>query len=229
MTKPTKAQLAWDDLNERQRVYLEVIFDEDQGLEAEHGYEGARGNWSSTPARVWRRVWVAGRYAPAPARLRDRGVWESGAGSTLLALAERGLIEYGDGWVLMTRAGRAAVRTGLGIATWRKPPWALSEWLWKQMVKVAAAGPDGLPTHGLWGTAHLYLEDGYGHEPGNRPYLRVVKTSGRRPGASVSWEERRYHLTDGGRAHYVERLAEYREMYPDLDAPELKDAPPPAR
>lgn len=232
----SKARAAWDELNERQRIYLEVIYDEDQGLEAERGIEAARGRWSSAPARVWRRVWVAGQYASAPARLRRLGVWEEGAGSTLGALADRGLIGYGDGWVLLTRAGRAAVRAGLGIVPWRKPQWALSEWLWRQMVKVVAAGPAGLPTSELWGTAHMYLQEGYGHEPGNRPYLRVdvawVRYERRdwqhRPYDPPQYgcrDVRRYVLTDAGRAHYAEHLSEYREMYDDIDAPDLPSAP----
>jgi hypothetical protein len=32
------------------------------------------------------------------------------------------------------------------------------------------------------------------------------------------------HLTDEGRAHYVEYLAVYRDLYPDIDAPELPAA-----
>lgn len=221
----TKARRSWDELNQRQETYLEVIYNEDQGLEAERALNAARGRWSSTPAHIWRRVAISGSYAPVPGALRARGVWESGAGSTLGALAERGLITYGDGWVLLTRAGRAAARAGLNIVPVRQPAWAISEWLWRQLAKVAGAGPEGLPTHDLWGTAHLYLQEGYGHEPGNRPYIHVVVTCGRRAGASMDWERRRYHLTDAGRTHYAEHLAEYREMYPDIDAP---DRPPPS-
>lgn len=111
----TKARQAWDDLNERQRIYLRTLFDEDQGLEDEHDFLGATGRWSSAPARVWRRVFLSGRYAPTPRRLKSLGVWESGAGATLAALADRGLIELGTSetggpYALLTRAGRAAVR-----------------------------------------------------------------------------------------------------------------------
>ncbi|WP_269153429.1 hypothetical protein [Streptomyces halstedii] len=38
----SKAQTAWDDLNDRQRIYLEAIFHEDQGREEAHRKESAR-------------------------------------------------------------------------------------------------------------------------------------------------------------------------------------------
>jgi hypothetical protein len=177
----SKARQAWDELNDRQRAYLKVMFDEDQGLEEEHRYQGATGKWISAPAKVWRRIYLSGSYAALPSKLKRQGIWESGAGSTMVALADRGLIERGttetwEQFVLLTRAGRAAARAGLGIGPApRKEPWELSEWLWRQMAKVARAGAEGLPTEELFGSAHLYLVEG---EPvrGNRPYLTVVKT-----------------------------------------------------
>jgi hypothetical protein len=114
---PSKAQQAWNDLNARQQSYLRVLYTEDQGLEDEHDHLGALGHWSRTPARVWRRIQLTGRYAPTPAQLRALGIW-SGSGATLGALADRGLIELGTDmqtgrtYALLTRAGRAAVRAG---------------------------------------------------------------------------------------------------------------------
>lgn len=114
---PSKARQAWDDLNPRQQTYLRTLFREDQGLEEEHDYLGALGRWSRTPARVWRRIQLSGRYAPTPGALRALGIW-SGSGATLAALADRGLIELGTdmstgrNYALLTRAGRAAVRAG---------------------------------------------------------------------------------------------------------------------
>lgn len=117
-----KAQRAWDELNKRQRTYMTAFFHEDQGLEREHRYLGATGRWSKAPADVWRRIYLSGVYAAVPEDLRRLGVWESGAGSTLAALADRGLIglgtdmKNGQQYALLTRAGRAAVRAGLGGA-----------------------------------------------------------------------------------------------------------------
>lgn len=50
----SKAQQAWDALNERQQTYLEALYSEDQALEAERARGGALGHYSSTPARAWR-------------------------------------------------------------------------------------------------------------------------------------------------------------------------------
>ena len=179
-----KAQVAWDELNARQRTYMEVMYAEDQGLEEERRTLAAQGRFTKNPARVWRRIFLSGMYAPTPRALRARGLWESGAGSTLAALADRGLIELGttDNWAqfaLLTRAGRAAVRAGLGIApTPRKEPWELSEWLWREMAKVARAGAEGLLTEELFGSAHLYLVTGCDMHRGNRPRCAVRVKAG---------------------------------------------------
>ncbi|MEE1805271.1 hypothetical protein [Streptomyces sp. BE133] len=37
---------------------------------------------------------------------------------------------------------------------------------------------------------------------------------------------RHYHLTAEGRAHFVEHLTEYRDLYPDIDAPDLPATDP---
>ncbi len=163
-TKPSRAAQAWEVLNERQQAYLLVFYILDQQAEEGARHDGARGV-DPGPAHRWRRIPLNAAHAPAPRRLQAAGVYDSGAGSTLAALAHRGLIETGLAddalgevtCVWMTRAGRAAVRDGNpGLVKPRKPQWALSKWLWRQMAKVAAANPDGLADH-LFGSAHLYL------------------------------------------------------------------------
>ncbi|MGW6456534.1 hypothetical protein ACWF94_11525 [Streptomyces sp. NPDC055078] len=235
----SKAQTVWGELNDRQRTYLEAIFHEDEVREAAHRTESAR-TWSRTPARVWRRIPLNSAGSALASRLRSKGVHDPGAGSTLTALGTRGLVEvdYVPGLlstivcVRITPVGRAAARAGLGYGPrWTKPKWALSEWLWREFSKVAAAGEDGLETDQLWGDAHGYLVDGEILR-GNRPYLRVVVTrttvNGAYPDQSphyVTRERRRYVLTPAGSAHYVERLADYREIYPDVEAPDWPPAP----
>ncbi|MEV5677072.1 hypothetical protein [Streptomyces sp. NPDC052179] len=223
-------------MNKRQQAYLTALFTADQGLEAEHQQQGAQGHWSSTPARVWRRIDVNSYYSPVARSLRTDGVYDSGAGATLAALADRGLIE--SGWIdgvlsaWMTRAGRTAARAGLGYGPrWAKPKWALSEGMWRALVKVAETGTVGLPIDKLWSSAYLHLVE---NQPvrGNRGYLRVVKTHVRytptaswhnpNPPAVAIEEKRRLHLTEEGRAHYIERLVEYREMYDEIEAPEVE-------
>ncbi|MFC8723773.1 hypothetical protein [Streptomyces bacillaris] len=226
----SKAQDAWDELNRRQQTYLTVLYRADQELAAERQSLGARGDWSSTPARVWRRISVNSYYSPVAHQLRDKGVYDSGAGATLAALVDRGLIESGhvDGvlsaW--MTRPGRATARAGLGIRSWSKPKWALSLSMWTALTEVVAAGPGGLPINELWSSAHLYLVEGETAR-GNRGYLQVVKhhieytpwpTEYNPNPTPATRVERRYQLTEQGRAHYADRLEEYREMYDEVEA-----------
>lgn len=236
----SKAQDAWDELNRRQQTYLTVLYRADQALAAERQVLGARGHWSSTPARVWRRISVNSYYSPVAQQLRDKGVYDSGTGATLAALFDRGLIESGhvDGvlsaW--MTRPGRAAARAGLGIVSWSKPKWALSVSMWTALTEVAAAGPGGLPVSQLWNSAHLYLVEG-STARGNRGYLHVVKNhveytpwpTDYNPNPDPTTRvEHRYKLTEQGRAHYADRLEEYREMYDEVEAPDIPPVPAPS-
>lgn len=236
----SKAQRAWDELNERQRVYLRAFYTEDQGLAEEQRHLGATGRWHKTPASVWRRMTLSGLYASVPRTLRHMKVWESGAGSTLAALADRGLIELGTSlqtlaqYALLTRLGRATARAGLGIGPApRKEPWEVSEWLWRELAKVARAGPAGLPSAELFGSAHLYLSSGFAGERGNRPLLDEVRSFVRyfprdnNGNVSPHWSSRsvhHFHFTALGRTYYAEHVAQYREWYPDIDAPDLVPA-----
>lgn len=244
-----KAKKAWDELNERQQIYLKTFYHADQSQEEAHRKEAAR-TWSSTPARTWRRLDFNGRYSSIAPVLRAKKVYDSGAGSTLAALRDRGLIES-ETWtglltdpvyVWITREGRAAVRAGLGYGpvSSSKPKWALSEWLWKELVKVAAAGPDGYrirsldPRHGLSPDAHLYLSKGSEGRRGNRPYIDgsnyrwVTYDAKVNPWVSNETYKKSepvyyYVLTPEGRAHYAEYLEQYRELYPDVEAPDLPE------
>jgi len=237
-----KAKKAWDELNKRQQTYMEAIYHADQAVEAAHRKEAAR-TWSNTPARVWRRLPFNGPYSHIAPALRHHKVYDTGAGATLAALRDRGLIES-ETWtglltdpvyVWITREGRAAVRAGLGLQSARtsKPKWALSEWLWKELVKVAAAGPEGLQRGGLYGDSHLYLSKGHKGRRGNRPYVDgsnyrwVTYDAYVSLGSSETYKKSEpvyyYILTDEGRAHYAEYLEQYRELYPDIDAPDLQD------
>ncbi|MTE11508.1 hypothetical protein [Nocardia aurantiaca] len=79
-------------MNERQRIYLTVLFHADQDIEEHRHRMAATGRWDSSPARDWRRIAFNNAYGPVASALRARGVYDSGAGSTLAALRERGLI-----------------------------------------------------------------------------------------------------------------------------------------
>jgi hypothetical protein len=235
---------AWEALNDRQRVYLRVLYRADQDAEKEHRSGGARGDFDQRPAAEWRRISFNAWPSPIPDQLAAAGVYDRGAGATLAALRDRGLIETEnvptragadlvDVWV--TRAGRAAARHGTGDTPARRsrPRWATSEWLWRELVKVGRSEPEGLRASELYGSADLYLGAGFAGRPGNRPYLRKetvwrryeVRTWDGEPSGWTSKPVDMYHLTDEGRAHYIERAAEYRELFPGIDAPDLDDTP----
>ncbi|MEV8335641.1 hypothetical protein [Streptomyces niveus] len=54
----TKAQAAWDALNERQQAYMTVLYDHDQAAEAARAQDAAAGYYDDTPASVWRSLGV---------------------------------------------------------------------------------------------------------------------------------------------------------------------------
>jgi hypothetical protein len=118
-------------------------------------------------------------------------------------------------------------------ARFNKPKWALSEWLWKELVKVAAAGSQGLQRGGLWGDSHLYLCTGYEGRRGNRAYVDGSNYRWVTYDAYADLDRSKtykksdpvyyYVLTDEGRAHYTEYLEQYRDLYPDVEAPDLPE------
>ncbi|MET8428819.1 hypothetical protein [Nocardia sp. NPDC004860] len=69
-------QAAWDGLNERQRIYLGVLFRVDQELGGEQRRLAARGRFASAPACVWRRVDFNNRYGPVVSVLETQGVYD---------------------------------------------------------------------------------------------------------------------------------------------------------
>ncbi|WP_405827134.1 hypothetical protein [Streptomyces sp. NBC_00105] len=88
----------------------------------------------------------------------------------------------------------------------------MAEWLWRELVKVTDAGPQGLPSTELFETAHLYVVEGY-PQRGNRPYLASVRYEMRKwnlepydPPAFSSRSVFHYRFTEAGREHHVERL-----------------------
>ena len=226
----SKAHTAWQSLNDRQRLYLRAVFDDDQRAERDARSGGGGAVFAARPkADTWRWRDFSIQHPMADetriqSTLKDSGIHDPGAGSSLAALERRGLLlvrhdmryirPLGNVTVVqvrMTSAGRASVRAELGAAAPRKTPKGLlSSWLFKQLAKVAAAEPEGLVSYELWGEAHVYL--GVGYHNGRNPSRGYIAQH--RPGAGeVDW---RWHLTDDGRAHLVEHLGTYRQLYPDI-------------
>lgn len=224
------AQRAWDQLNDRQRVYLAAIYEADQAAEARIAESRKQMQWVP-PASEWR--WL--RYTCASHHdfdtaiqelLRRQGHLDSGAGSTLAALERRGLIDtrtVPDGIgitiieVRMTRAGRAAVRAGQNEAPkTRTPPGLLSEWLWTALTTLYLAGPDGVlyDYHGWDLTA--------GHPERGPSWSALLKFRDRPDGSFMELfrsgpeTRERARIADRGRFHVELHHRCYAELYPHL-------------
>jgi transcriptional regulator with XRE-family HTH domain len=236
-----KAGQQWRDLNDRQRAYLTACYRLDQEREAAVRRERAA-NRDPGPASRWRKLPFTIKADPAftgyteiQERLRSEGYHDPGAGATLQALARGGLILLSEDQVEvfpvgfvprvlveLTRQGRACVRAGLEESPRRPPKGLLSEWLWRNLVQVAAAGPQGLPENGLWGNARFYLGTGFRpREVMSRGFIdRVPVREG--VGRDSYVREYRWQLTEAGRRHLAEHLEIYRDMYPDVATDTLK-------
>ena len=236
----------WRALNDRQRAYLAAIFERDQVME-----RSARGAWldgvrtsDHPPAAGWDSApdaelgWRWLRWGTDAALegdglirrpLRDQGLLDQGAGSTLAALERRGLLTVRSRldtimvplrgpalievvYVMLTPKGRAAARAGLGVpapTTSRRPKGLLSEFLWGVLARLYAAGEDGVAPERRAPTTWGFLED-------------------RREGSFVTFVWTRpvdgyYRLSEIGRQHYELHWRCYRELYPDVEASEPAD------
>lgn len=162
---------------------------------------------------------------------------DRGTGSTFAALADRGLLltrharvrvvlggQTGTVEVLyvrMTTLGRRVARTGLGEKAPEKlPVGGLREWHWRALAKAYAAGERGLDDEG--GAS-------YGRV-GWRTWLRLRDYRSKAHGLGGLVEERkvgyagrsfdhRLFVTADGRRFYRERWEEYRQRYPEVEAP----------
>ncbi|WP_239069920.1 XRE family transcriptional regulator [Streptomyces sp. SID13666] len=222
---------AWSSLNDRQRTYLTCIFQQDQETEEEQRHARHLGA-ERRPATEWRRMTLALSassdavgYTRIQERLRDAGVHDPGAGSSVAALERRGLIfvyrdrVYVDGLgdlprtrVEMTRLGRSVVRTALGVPReMGPPPPLLSLWLWKIVVRVAGAGTQGVDGS-LAGRGPHYLAVGQspdGRSP-SRGFIVLRHPDG------VTHGPYRWFLTDSGQRHIADHLDAYRSLYPGI-------------
>ncbi|MEV4087700.1 hypothetical protein AB0J43_46305 [Nonomuraea fuscirosea] len=230
-TAKERALAAWQALNERQQLYLRVIYRADQEAE-----EYAKGAWTaggqSRPASEWR--WLS--YGPVgnssltgtgplQDRLAAQGVRDQGAGSTLRTLEQAKLIETRQEPAViaeyllslqLTRWGRQVARAGgVDPARARSPKRGmLSQGLWTMLAEVWAADGDG--GHPAWHMSMAW-ERLTGREP--QPYVQARQAP---PGSRYAY---RMHLTEAGREHYRQWWSEYARCYPEVDAPP-PDGPP---
>lgn len=216
----TKAQAAWDALNERQRAYMTVLYDHDQAVETKRAEDAAAGYYDDTPASVWRWLNVVTpgtRLTSVQRALARRDVRDDGTGSTLQALQRYGLIEVQDEVsegprgksrtvkAKLTRAGRAAVRAGTKEPA-RRRAGELSEYAWERLVRLWRADP---------GTVRIW---------GNNTYDALI---GRPSPPYAEGKHGDYRITEAGREYYRTRWARYVALFPDVAAPDPEGGPEP--
>lgn len=212
----------WNELNERQRLYLRAAYDEDQENESYQKWRGAKGDWNHTPASKWR--WM--NYHPVglqdesnlQRRIGKKQI-DQGTGSTWEALEARGLIEceyrgtsrFPILYVKMTPAGRRVIRASLpdDKKPVRKPKGLLSHSSWKAMKMAYEAGEEGIrrgPYDINYG--RVSWEIWVRHRNRNPPLIEEREICYGCDYALV--------ITDDGRKFYEERLEMHRQFYPDL-------------
>lgn len=244
-SRRTPPAAVWKALNERQRVYLREAFALDQETEAGIASRRAHGWFDEPPASVWR--WLRYGYVHAlddpsdlALRLTRQGFTDEGTGSTWQALARRGLVltRYVPHPVLqreqllevrLTPLGRRVVRAGdPAAATPKRPAGALTEYQWRQLVRVVEAMPAGLPYRpcgyeGIGDTTLRRLSEGRD----GALVEEVDPETGEKPRWGWADERAALRLTARGRAYYAAHHARYRALYPDVAAPAPETATPP--
>lgn len=235
----------WTDLNERQQEYMKAIYETDQEQEEAERLRAAHYR-RSRPADEWRWMTYADTergYTPLKERIVDKKLNDPGTGSTFNALESRELIlvryegyigEYSIPSIRLTTKGRKLVRQAIGYQPQKKlPVGTLQEWHWKALAEAWKAGDEGI----------IPDSDGYYARIGWNTWLRLrdYKVHGENKpladekGISITWhksetigiitsysQEVRMVITEFGKEYYKEQWARYRELYPNVEAPEPK-------
>src|SRR5579864_1183185 len=162
--------MPWAGLNQRQRQYLQTIYETDQEQEADERGMWKRGG-TPRPARAWR--WMEygvfdGVGSTLYTKLYLRKLIDEGTGSTFNALEARHYIrckytckrrdsdrEAKERFLMLqiTKEGRALVRSATGAQAYRPgAPGTLREWHWKAMVEAWKSRPAGVESvNGYYG------------------------------------------------------------------------------
>lgn len=237
-SRPSTASVRrWEELNQRQRIYLGEIMRDDRMTEVEMWMRRAH-RIPVLPAAQWRKLPFALRaasdlvgYTRVQERLRARGVHDPGAGATLHALARAGLVSVSEDQVELpglgaiprvlvelTRTGRSAARAGLDEPRDPGPPdHLLSVWLWRTVVRIIDAGPDGLSENSLAGKAPFYLAVGYKPAPDAHASRGFIESRPVMTENGTHVREYRWHLTGLGQRHVLEYGQQYRAIYPETE------------
>ena len=221
--------MSWTDLNKRQQTYLQSVYEVDQIQEANIKATATRGLWNSQPASEWRWMPYNASGAALLRRIQDAGYRDEGTGSTFSALERRGLVicKYELGslgepilFVQITKAGRKMVREALNVKAPKSlPVGTLREWHWRGLCRAYVCSEQGMGYDTDTG-------DGFGYVSWNTCLrLRDYRVKGLEQ-ALIREARRGEHfslvITDFGREYYRENWQRYRDLYPDVDAPEPK-------
>lgn len=222
----------WDQLNDRQRAYLQAVYEADQHEESWRRQAAAKGHWSRTPASEWR--WIMyGPVAPPSAlymTLREAKLVDPGTGATWQALETRKVVmcRYTKDSlgvelleVQITKLGRKVVRDATGEPRPKKQAkGTLRERQWACLVRLYQAGAAGVLNDDL-----LYGRGGFDW------YQTVRRLTDYTPEplamyADGEWREGFYHrhravyrITAAGRFYYEQERERYQELYPDVHIP----------
>jgi hypothetical protein len=241
--------MTWGDLNPRQQQYMQMIYDTDQENEMYERRKWTRGG-RPRPASEWRWIFYGifpetGNDSPLRRRLKAAQLVDPGTGSTFEALEKRGYIQCryeglpDDPFVhiLLTPKGRKLVREATGQKPDRLATGQLREWHWRALAEAWKARPEGLNNE--WGGDYgrigwntwLRLRD-YKVRGEERPLIEEYQTwkqvEFQRPGTGT-WRESRpvywLRLSSFGEQYYRENWQHYRELYPNVEAPEPEREP----
>jgi hypothetical protein len=223
----------WDDLNDRQRSYLKVIYQVDQETEREEKRRAFTGQ--RRPAAEWRWMFYGDVALNQVSRLKHllkvAHLIDPGTGSTFQALERRKLVEC-DGEVpeleiKLTALGRKVVRAGLGVTLPKRTlKGMLSELAWEALVLAYSAGDEGLQQE--WGFRyagiHFNIWDGlqnYRAGPLVKEVYHPEDSHRSGPGGA-----NRIHITSCGLEFYRFHWERYQSLYPDIEAPQPSKAEP---
>ncbi|MCM2390971.1 hypothetical protein [Streptomyces albipurpureus] len=216
VTAKRRRRAAWESLNQRQQMFLEITYHLDQQAEAIHRAAGASMNFDRRPASEWRRI----DFGHDPGnrelygltemqqRLERAGLHNKGNGSTLTVLENRRLIvrsirptTFGVMvTVKLTFEGRAVYRAGNNIGpVTSKSTVELTDRSWEVLAKLWVQ--DQQEKALTWGYSttieHVLI---------NRHNLAERVFGG-------------YRLTESGQTYYRRHWSEYASAYPEVKAP----------
>jgi hypothetical protein len=232
----------WADLNERQQEYLKAIYETDQEQEEAERLRAARDR-RSRPAEEWRWILYADTergYTPLKQRIVEKKMNDPGTGSTFNALESRELLlvryerTFSEYSILsvpsirLTAKGRKLVRQAIGYQAPKKlPTGTLREWHWRAMAMAWKGRPEGVMADGGW--TGDYGKIGWNTWLRLRDYkagalVEEYRTFGEYSQASartldIHWIK----LTWFGEQYYRQNWARYRQMYPEVEAPEPEE------